>query len=337
MNPALAPIAALRAKFPFRRGVFRLFASADCACHDADPDSPERPARLVAALEGLASLPTDVPLALAEPPPAKWGDLRNVHAPEYVDALESVLLFGRPEFMSRDCPVGIGSDDAILAAAGLAFAMGNALASGTPGFAITRPPGHHAGRTRTGGFCFTNHAALAVHAIRSARHGARVAVVDLDVHFGDGTADCLRDRENVLFASIHGDPIKLYPGTGFVADDRDAPARLRHLPLADGAGRDAWFAALDTALRDLDAFRPTHIVVSLGLDAHEEDPSGFLRLSDDDYAVALERLCETANRLASGRLGLVLEGGYSTEVLARLTPRLAAIGAYALRFRPASS
>lgn len=323
MKDARALVALLAARFPAGREGFRLLVNADCALHEPHNGGPETPSRLIACLRGLAALPPSAPFAVHSPPPAAWRDLRLAHDAGYVSALESCLLGGRPHFMHPDCSVGYGTDDAVLAAAGLALGLGDTLAAGGSGFAFTRPPGHHAGRAKTGGFCFANHAALVVRRIREKHPGARVAVADIDLHHGDGTQDCLAGEPGVFFASLHAHPLFLYPGTGFDGEDRDSPAVVRNIPLHEGATGVIWLAALDRALADMEAFRPDFLVVSLGLDGHADDPNAFFRLADEDFLAAASRLRALADRHASGRLGVLLEGGYSAFVLENLIPRLA--------------
>lgn len=327
MNPAEPPLRALREKFPAGRDGFRVLANADCALHDPPADHTDTPGRLVACLRGLAALPAATPLSLREPPPASWGALRAVHDSGYLLALESSIHSGRPDFMHRDCPLGHGSGEAILAAAGLALALGETLAEGADGLALTRPPGHHAGPARAEGFCFLNHAALAAQRLRSKHPEARVAVVDLDLHHGNGTQACLENIPGTLFFSLHGDPAELlYPNGGFISENRDAPAVVRARPLPAGCDGTVWLAALDEGLAQVAGFRPDAILVSLGLDAHEADPFGFFRLTDEDFVAAIDRIRDLARSRPGGpaRIGLLLEGGYSEPVLERLVPRLVA-------------
>lgn len=335
MNPAAPVTRVLREKFPADGGGIRLFVNADCALHDPGRGHAEAPGRLLACLRGLTTLPAATPLALIEPGHAGWSALRIAHDCGYLLALESAIHSGRPHFMHPECPLDHGSGDAILAAAGLALALGGSLAEGVSGFALTRPPGHHAGPARAEGFCFLNHAALAAARLRERRPGARVAVVDLDLHYGNGTRDHLKDIPDTFLLSLHGEPSALmYPHGGFISENQDAPAVVRNRPLPAGCAPDAWLAALDAGLAEVAAFRPDAILVGLGLDGHAEDPFGFFRLDDAAFVAALDRICDLA-QAASGRpapVGLLLEGGYSEPVLERLIPRL--VARFAERMRP---
>lgn len=307
----------LRTRFPARPDAFQLLVDADCALHDPHAGTPETPARLDACLRGLLALPQGAGVAVAEPAPAHWRDLAGAHDAGYLHALESALLARRPQFMSGDCPLGDGSLEAILAAAGLALALGDTLARGGAGLALTRPPGHHAGPAKAEGFCFLNHAALAIHRLRQIQPGVRVAVVDLDLHHGNGTQACLRHLPGTFFMSLHADPLALYPGSGFVHENQDAPCVVRNFPLPQGTTGSGWLAALEQGLAEADAFAPEAVLVSLGLDGHREDPFGFFALEDTDFVAAMRKLRLLARKRAKGRLGVVLEGGYSLEVLER--------------------
>lgn len=328
--PALAQqlIHDLAARFPARADAFQLLVAADCAGHDSQGLTPETPQRLHACLRGLLSLPDHARAAVATPPPAHWRDLGGVHDRGYLQALESAILSRRPQFMARDCPLEDDSEEAILGAAGLALALGDLLAQGGAGLALTRPPGHHAGPKKAEGFCYLSLAALTAHRLRQAHPGAKVCVVDIDVHHGNGTQDCLAQVPATFFLSLHGEPQALYPHRGFVEENKDAPCIVRNFPLPEGTGGGLWQKALREGLREADAFAPDFVLVSLGLDAHQEDPFAFFTLQDADFASALRDLRLLAHRHAQGRLGLLLEGGYSLAMLERVLPQcvLAAMG-----------
>lgn len=317
MPTAAALLKDLLARFPARPDAFQLLVNPDCALHDPRAKTPETPARLNACLRGLLALPQGANVAVAQPAPAHWRDLSGVHEAGYLHALESALLARRPQFMSPDCPLDDGSLEAILAAAGLALALGDTLAAGGAGLALTRPPGHHAGPARAEGFCFLNHVALAIHRLRQSRPGARVAVVDIDLHHGNGTQACLRNLPDTFFMSLHADPLVLYPGSGFAHENQDGPCIVRDFPLPMGTTGATWLATLKRGLAEADAFAPDVVLVSLGLDGHREDPFGFFALEDGDFVAAMRELRLLAKRRAQGILGVVLEGGYSLGVLER--------------------
>jgi acetoin utilization deacetylase AcuC-like enzyme len=179
-------------------------------------------------------------------------------------------------------------------------------------FCAVRPPGHHAERTRAMGFCLFNNVAVgAAHAL--AAHGIeRVAIIDFDVHHGNGTEDIFTGNPRVLMASTFQHPLYPYSGTGSVA------ANMVNIPLAAGSGSDAFRAAVrEHWLPALEAHRPEILYVSAGFDAHREDPLAGLRLTEADYAWITRELVTVANKHARGRIVSTLEGGYSLSALGR--------------------
>ena len=179
-------------------------------------------------------------------------------------------------------------------------------------FAMCRPPGHHATADMYGGYCFLNNAALAAEALR-AGGASRVAVLDVDFHHGNGTQDLFRERGDVLFASLHGDPMDAFPYFLGFADETGAgegEGATANYPMPPGTGFDVWSQALDDALSRIRGFGAEALVVSLGVDAYREDPISFFRLGSDDFT-------EVGRRI--GRAGLptvlCLEGGYAVEAV----------------------
>jgi acetoin utilization deacetylase AcuC-like enzyme len=209
-------------------------------------------------------------------------------------------------------PIVAGTWAAARAGADCAWTAARAVAEGraTAAFALTRPPGHHAGPDFFGGYCFLNNAALAAQTLRDAG-AARVAVLDIDYHHGNGTQTIFAARADVLTVSIHGDPRTEYPFFLGHADERgegDGLGCNLNLPLPRGTGVDGWFAALETAATAIERFRPDALVVALGVDTFEGDPISGFRLRSDDYLRVGERLA----RLAAGRpTVLTMEGGYA--------------------------
>ena len=222
------------------------------------------------------------------------------------------------------CPIGAGTWEAAIASAGCALAAVEEVAAGRHAYALCRPPGHHAYAARAGGHCYINNAALAAEHLR--RQGAaRVAMLDIDSHHGNGSQGIFWERGDVFFASVHGDPDFYYPWYVGRAQERGAGAgegANLNMPLARGSGDAAWLAAIDAGLDAIRAFRPDALVVSLGFDASETEPLGFLAVTAEGFARAGERI---------GALGmpaaLVQEGGYNTETIGMLLARfLGAMG-----------
>jgi len=208
-------------------------------------------------------------------------------------------------------PLAAGTWQAARAGADCALSAAQALIAGEPSaFALTRPPGHHAGASFFGGYCFLNNAAIAAQALREAG-AARVAILDVDYHHGNGTQDIFYSRGDVFFASLHGDPRTEYPFFLGHADERGTGAGEGcnlNLPLPADASTPDWFAALDTALAAIRRFSPEALVVSLGVDAFAGDPISKFRLQTADFSRLGVRL-----RQAALPTLFVLEGGYAVE------------------------
>ncbi|GAB4252919.1 MULTISPECIES: histone deacetylase family protein [Deferrisoma] len=295
--------------------------------HRTGADHPESPLRLEViegTLEGLGLLDRMTRLPFA---PASHEDLAVVHHPAYVELLRLACEHGfgyvaEPE--TRICPESF--EVARLAAGGTLAAV-DAVLHGTVGraFCGLRPPGHHAGPERAGGFCLVNHAALAAeHALRRRGLG-RVAVVDLDAHHGNGTQEIFWERGDVLYVSLHEHPLTLkYPGTGWPGETGAGRGRgrTRNVCLAHGAGDAELLAALESeVIPALEAFRPDLLVLSVGFDGLATDPLTHLTLTAGGFGKATARLVDAAEGLCGGRIVSVLEGGYD---LVGLGPAVAA-------------
>lgn len=289
-----------------------------CLQHDPGPYHPECPDRLRAVLTALEAEEFSG-LIRDEAPQATVEQLARVHPRNYIDAILGI----RPEPDERvpldgDTVMNWGSAEAALRAAGGAVAAVDAVCRGEVrrAFCATRPPGHHAEPGRPMGFClFANAAIAARHA--QAEHGiARVAVVDFDVHHGNGTQACFEKDASLFYASSHQWP--LYPGTG--SPDETGLGNIHNgilLPGADGSAfRAVW---RDQLLPALEGFAPGLLVISAGFDAHARDPLAQLRVREADFAWLTAELCRVAGRYCGGRVVSLLEGGYDLEALAAST------------------
>lgn len=291
-----------------------LFTHASCLRHDPGPGHPESPSRLAAVLDGLEAERFAL-LVRTEAPRATRAQLARVHRADYIDDLLSNAP--RSGWLELDPDTRMSSDsaEAALRAAGAACAAVDAVVAGEVrhAFCAVRPPGHHATPAAAMGFClFNNVAVAAAHAIAVHRL-ERVAIIDFDVHHGNGTQDIFWGDARVLYASTHQWP--LYPGTG-AEDERGSAGNVINAPLRPGAGsiefRDA---CIRTVLPAIDAFAPQLLLVSAGFDAHRRDPLAGLELETDDYAWITRRLVELAGRHAGGRIVSSLEGGYDLDAL----------------------
>ena len=217
--------------------------------------------------------------------------------------------------VDADTTVSPKSWQAAITAIGAANAAVDDVFSGRADnvFVASRPPGHHAEKTTAMGFCLFNNAAIAARHAQKAHGASRVAIVDWDVHHGNGTQDIFWDDPSVLYCSTHQMP--LYPGTG--AKDETGVGNIVNAPLAPRTGSDIFRDAfLSRVLPAVDNFAPDLIIVSAGFDAHHRDPLAEINLTEDDFDWATGQLMDSASRHASGRLVSLLEGGYDLQGLA---------------------
>ncbi|WP_293764702.1 class II histone deacetylase [uncultured Aquitalea sp.] len=274
-------------------------------------ESPETKRRLKSLLDvsGLSRQ-----LSLRSAPPASEEDLLRVHPAAYLARFRALSDAGGGE-LGDHAPIGPGSYDIARLSAGLALSAVDAVLSGEAdrAYALSRPPGHHCLPDQAMGFCFLANIPVAIEAAK-ARHGlARVAVIDWDVHHGNGTQAIYYQRPDVLTISLHQDGC-FPPGYSGVEDRGEgegAGANL-NVPLLPGGGDDAYLYAMDRiVLPALERFRPELIVVACGYDANAVDPLARMQAHSDTFRHMTQRLCDAADRLAGGRLVMVHEGGYA--------------------------
>jgi acetoin utilization deacetylase AcuC-like enzyme len=292
-----------------------IIASERFADHVTPPGHPERPER-AEVFDALAARWRGRGAGVVAPRAASRDDLLRVHAPAHLDALAGTA--GRATMLDPDTYTSPDSFEiAVLAAGAACQAVDGAIDSGGGAVALVRPPGHHAERSRAMGFCLVNNVAVGAAYARSCRGAARVAIVDFDVHHGNGTQWMFYADPSVLYVSIHQHPY--YPGTGAAADvghDRGTGFTL-NVPLEAGA-TDADYDLVCRALvvPVLDAFSPSLLLVSAGYDAHHRDPLAGMRVSTEGFALVAGHLARVARRHCGGCLAVVTEGGYDLPALA---------------------
>jgi acetoin utilization deacetylase AcuC-like enzyme len=290
-----------------------LFTHPACLEHDPGEHHPESPARLRAVLAALKA-PEFGALARREAPVAEIADIARVHPRDFVEAMLAAVPETGYAGVDADTILCPGSGKAALRAAGAVVAAVDAVVAGeaSNAFCAVRPPGHHAEPDRSMGFCLFNNVAIGAARARAVHGLARVAVVDFDVHHGNGTQAAFERDPSLFYASTHQSP--LYPGTG--ARSERGVGNIVNVPLPPMAGSTEFRRAVEASiLPALDAFAPDLVMASAGFDAHRRDPLAQLMLVEDDYAWVTERLLECAERHAGGRLVSTLEGGYDLAAL----------------------
>ena len=287
--------------------------------HDTGPGHPERPERLTAIISELESEPWFAEIIEVTATEARLESISRVHDAAYIARANDAISAGVPFLDSRDVAVSADSFALARLAAGAGLALGDAVIDGTltNGFGIIRPPGHHAERDQALGFCIFNNIAILARDLQQ-RHGVeRVAIVDWDVHHGNGTQHAFETDPSVLFISTHQFPY--YPGTGAASEQGigDGHGSVLNCPFPAGAGDDDYKDAfVNQIMPKLRGFRPDFLLVSAGFDAHHADPLGDIQLTTPFFATMTQWLMEIADELCSGRLISLLEGGYDLQALA---------------------
>jgi acetoin utilization deacetylase AcuC-like enzyme len=290
-----------------------LYTHPACLEHDPGPHHPESPARLAAVLAALAA-PEFQGLERREAPEAALDDLVRVHPRRLVEGLLAAMPESGYAQIDADTVLCPRSGAAALRAAGAVAAAVDAVVAGEAAnaFCAVRPPGHHAEPRRPMGFCLFNNVAVGALRAREVHGLQRIAVVDFDVHHGNGTQARFVDDAALFYASTHQSP--LYPGTGARAEA--GVGNIVNLPLRPMSGSGEFRQALSREiLPALEAFAPDMVFISAGFDAHRADPLAQLMLDEGDFAWVTERLVEIADRFARGRVVSTLEGGYDLDAL----------------------
>ena len=287
-----------------------LISHPDCAEHVTPAGHPEQVARLAAVLDALEGMP----LLRVKAPLAAEDDLLRAHPQAHIDAIRAAAPTQGWRSLDADTHMSPGTLTAAYRAAGGVVRAVDMVLGGEAGnaFVAARPPGHHAERATAMGFCFFGSVAIgAKHALD--HHGLeRVAIVDFDVHHGNGTQDLVEDDPRILFCSTHQSP--LYPGTG--AAHEVGVDNVLNVPLPEGTGSKGFRDAMARlVLPRVDAFAPELIIISAGFDAHKADPLAGMNLTEADFAWVTGRLCDLADTHCAGRVVSSLEGGYDLAAL----------------------
>ena len=292
-----------------------LITHPDCLEHRVPTGHPERPERL-RAIENALEIEKFQSLARAQAPKAPLDVIALCHPMDYIEDVGAAIPTQGIVHLDADTSLSPGTFDAVLRAAGGAMLAVDEVVSkkAANAFVATRPPGHHAETARPMGFCIFDNAAIAARYAQKRYGIARVAIVDFDVHHGNGSQEIFWADKTVMYSSTHQMP--LYPGTGAVIEAGEFDTVV-NAPLRPGDGGDAFRAAFERRLlpRLLD-FAPEFLIISAGFDAHMRDPLANLNLVEDDFVWATQKIMDVADRVAEGRVVSLLEGGYDLEALA---------------------
>jgi len=291
-----------------------LFTHTDCFGHDPGRMHPEHPARLKAILHALDADEFDA-LERREAPKATVEQIARAHPLDYVEAILEAVPESGERHLDGDTVMTPGTGDAILRGSGAVCAAVDAVLGGEAdnAFCAMRPPGHHAEPRTPMGFCFFNQIAVGAEHARAVHGLRRVAIVDFDVHHGNGTQAIFEADGGVFYASTHQTP--LFPGTG--KQNERGVGNICNVPLPPMAGGEEFRAALSEIIAPkLIDFHPELLMISAGFDAHVDDPLASLCLTEEDFAWATAELMRIANLVCDGKIVSVLEGGYDLEALA---------------------
>ncbi|WP_309380476.1 histone deacetylase family protein [Cerasicoccus frondis] len=292
----------------------------DCQLHDTGGYHPERPERTLAVEQALRTAFTEEQLSWLEAQPASLAAIEAVHDGAYVRLVEEACLRGDDVLDRGDTQVCVESFAVARLSAGGAMLAVDQVMQGLAknAFSIMRPPGHHAERAQAMGFCLFNNVAVAARYAQREYGLKRVAIIDIDVHHGNGTQHAFYEDASVCFVSFHQYPF--YPGTG-MRDEKGAGEGLGstlNVPLVAGAEFAEYQLAWDqVVLPALTKFSPEMVFISAGFDAHIDDPLANMKLRDQDYYVFTNLIKDFALQSCAGRLVSVLEGGYNLDALAR--------------------
>ncbi len=296
-----------------------LYITHDCFLdHDTGPGHPERADR-IRAVEKVLMHELYMPLMREDATEGSEEAIARVHPRSYIEAIRKAAPDDGLVYLDHDTLMSPGSLKAAQYAVGAAVRATDAVMTGeaTTAFCAVRPPGHHAEPERPMGFCLFNSAAIAAKHARSVHGAERVAVVDFDVHHGNGTQAAFWSEPDLFYASTHQMP--LYPGTGSLKETGIAD-NIVNAPLSGGDGgaqfREAFNSRIFHALSD---FSPDLIIISAGFDAHRDDPLASLNLVENDFAWITYKLADIAHKCCSGRIVSLLEGGYNLTALAHST------------------
>ena len=295
----------------------RVYSHSACLSKENGEGHPERKERLESILDSIQSI-DDISIDLKEAPKAQNKDINLVHPQSYLEEIFEMIpsqgLVGVEKEPYADTLLCPDSKEAILRACGSGISASNDLMDGSSKrvFCAVRPPGHHAETNRVNGFCFLNNAAVAARYLQSNYDIKKIAIIDFDVHHGNGTQEIFYNDNSVLYGSIHQHP--LFPGTGL--ESEIGAGNIFNAPIEAGTSSEEFLRVFnEKILINVDRFEPEVIIISAGFDAHKRDPLATINLNSEDYFTMTRDIVDIANRHSKGRVISFLEGGYDLQAL----------------------
>jgi len=295
----------------------RVYSHSACLSKENGEGHPERKERLESILDSIQRI-DDISIDLKEAPKAQNKDINLVHPQSYLEEIFEMIpsqgLVGVEKEPYADTLLCPDSKEAILRACGSGISASKDLMDGSSKrvFCAVRPPGHHAETSRVNGFCFLNNAAVAARYLQSNYDIKKIAIIDFDVHHGNGTQEIFYNDNSVLYGSIHQHP--LFPGTGL--ESEIGAGNIFNAPIEAGTSSEEFLRVFnEKILVNVDRFEPEVIIISAGFDAHKRDPLATINLNSEDYFTMTQDIVGIANRHSKGRVISFLEGGYDLQAL----------------------
>ena len=295
----------------------RVYSHSACLSKENGEGHPERKERLESILDSIQRI-DNASIELKEAPKAQFRDINLVHPQSYLEEIfemiPSIGLVGVEKEPYADTLLCPDSKEAILRACGSGISASKDIMDGSfkRVFCAVRPPGHHAETSRVNGFCFLNNAAVAARYLQSSYDIKKIAIIDFDVHHGNGTQEIFYDDSSVLYASIHQHP--LFPGTGL--ESETGVGNIFNAPIESGTTSEEFLRIFnEKILLNVESFEPEVIIISAGFDAHNRDPLATINLNSEDYFTMTHDIVDIANRHSKGRVISFLEGGYDLQAL----------------------
>ncbi len=287
--------------------------------HDTGPGHPEQIARVSVIIENFKKL-NNKHILWKKPSPISENIIKDTHDIDYINLVKNSFPNKGFSSLDGDTIISPGSKEATFDAAGSIITAIDGVQNKEfkNAFCSVRPPGHHCNQNKAAGFCILNNIAIGAQYLLNKYKYNKIAIIDFDVHHGNGTQDIFYENKNVLFISTHQYPY--YPGTGS-EQEKGKFNNIFNIPLPAGTNSDEYFNAFEFALKKLKEFKPEFVLISAGFDGHESDPLAQLKLKTEDFYNITKRILETSKKYCNGKVVSILEGGYDLQALQDSTKR----------------